>query len=262
MCLCEANAHGFDRLAGLHYTYLETQLHGGKHLALSASKKKGITVKKKIMLLALAVVNAAAVVLPAGASAAENHLTNVNSFSGTISSTTIVSQEEPVITCGDATNINHVTGTVSAGGTTGTMAFDITGCHTSVFGFTAKCRTEGSPLDNTISWSGNFHLITTNLGKSAILITPVHKTVICAGISNTTTTGNLIGTTTKPACGATSNSWTIKFASSGPTQEHKTYTGVNYNLTSQTGTSGAIKETGISWEATMTSPTAATLDCT
>jgi len=216
---------------------------------------------KKMMLLALAVVSAAAFVVPAGASAAENHLTNITSFSGTVGSGTLTAQEEPVITCGDATNINHVTGTVSAGGTTGNISMDFTGCHTSVFGFTAKCRTSGSALDNTISTTGVFHLITTNLSKSAILITPAHTTVVCAGISNTTVTGNLIGTVTSPACGATSNSMTIKFEAAGATQTHKSYTGGTYNLTSQTE-GGAIKEAGLSTTATVNSATAGTLDCT
>jgi len=218
-------------------------------------------IKKKI-LVALAVVSAVAVAIPAAVSATENHWTNVTSFSGTVGSTTMTSAEEPVVTCGDATNIGHVTGTVSAGGTTGTIEVDTTGCHTSVFGFTAKCRTEGSPLDNTVKWSGVFHLITTNLGKSAILVTWAHKTVVCAGISNTTTTGNLIGTVTSPACGATSNSMTIKFEAAGATQTHKSYTGGTYNPTSQTGASGAIKEAGVSWAATVTSSTAGTLHCT
>jgi hypothetical protein len=216
---------------------------------------------KKMMLLALAVVSAAAFALPAGASAAENHLTNVTTFSGTVGAGTLTAQEEPVITCGDATNVNHVNGTVSAGGTTGTLEMDFTGCHTSVFGFTAKCRTEGSALDNTIKSSGTFHLITVN-SSPGILVTPVHTTVICAGISNTTVTGNIIGTVTSPKCGATSNSMTISFGATGATQNHKSYTGGTYNLTSQTGTSGTIKEAGLSSTATTTSPTAGTLDCT
>jgi hypothetical protein len=217
---------------------------------------------KKMMLLALAVISATAFALPAGASAVENHLTKVTSFSGTVNPTSFTAKEEPVMTCGDAANINHVNGTVSAGGTTGNLEMDFTGCHFATFGFTANCRTEGSPFNNTIKWSATFHLITTSLGKSAILITPIHSTVICAGISNITTTGNFIGTVTKPGCGESTNSMAIKFVAAGATQEHKTYTGVNYNLTSQTGTSGTIKEAGISWEPTWTSPTAGTLDCT
>jgi hypothetical protein len=223
---------------------------------------------KKMMLLALAVVSAAAFVLPAGASAQEIHLTNVTSFSGTFDTGTLTAKEEPTITCGETIATggefdkpNHVTGTVNAGGTTGNITLDFTACHTTIFGITAKCHTEGSPADNTISSSGVFHLITFN-SKPAILVTPVHTTVICAGISNTTVTGNVIGTITSPACGVASNSMTIKFEATGPTQTHKSYTGVNYNLTSQTGTSGTIKEAGLANESTTTSATAGTLDCT
>jgi hypothetical protein len=217
---------------------------------------------KKMMLLALAVVSATALALPAGASAIENHLLNVTKFSGTVGAGTLTAAEEPVITCGDATNVNHVNGTVSAGGTTGTLDMDFTGCHTSVFGFTAACKTEGAPLNNTIKTSGIVHFVVLPKVTSAILVTPEHTTIICAGISNTTVTGNLIGTVLKPACGEASNKMTIKFSATGAVQEHKEYTGVKYNLTAQTGTSGAIKEAGLSSEATTEATTVGTLQCT
>jgi hypothetical protein len=215
---------------------------------------------KKMMLLALAVVSAA-FALPAGASAAEVHTTNVTNATATFGATTFTAQEEPVYTCGSVSEPNHTNISYSAGGTTATYEVDLTGCHTSVFGFTAKCRTEGSPLDNTIKSSGMFHLITVN-SKPGILVTPVHTTIVCAGISNFTTTGNIIGTITSPACGASSNSMTFAFQAEGATQTHKSYTGVNYNLTSQTGTSGTIKEAGLAFTVTETSATAGTLDCT
>jgi len=213
---------------------------------------------KKMMLLALAVVSAAAFALPAGASASEIHLTNVASFTGTFGNGTLTAKEEPVITCEGP---NHVTGTVNAGGTTGNMELDFTACHTSIGGFTVKCRTTGSPLDNTIKSAGVFHLITSN-EKPAILVTPEHTTVVCAGISNTTVTGNIIGTITSPACNTASKSMTIKFTATGSSQDDKSYTGLNYNLTSQTGTSGTIKEAGLASESTTESATAGTLDCT
>jgi hypothetical protein len=216
---------------------------------------------KKMMLLALVVASAAAFALPAGASAAENHLTNVTSFSGTVNSGTLAAQEEPTITCGEAANPNHVNGTVSAGGTTGNLEMDFTACHTTIFGITAKCHTESSPLDNTIKSSGVVHFVKLASGPG-VLVTPVHTTVICAGISNTTVTGNILGTITSPKCGEASTSMTISFAATGASQNDKSYTGVNYNLTSQTGTSGTIKEAGLATTSTTTSATAGTLDCT
>jgi hypothetical protein len=215
---------------------------------------------KKMMLLALAVVSAAAFALPAGASASELHLTNVTKFSGTFGAGTLTAAEEPVITCGEAANLNHVTGTVSTGGTTGNIELDFTACHTSVFGFTAACHTEGSAANNTIKTNGVFHFITIN-EKPGVLVTPEPTVIVCAGISNTKVAGNIIGTITSPACGVASTKMTMKFSSSGAVQEHKSYTGVNYNLTSQTGT-GTIKEAGLTSESTTESTSAGTLDCT
>ena len=213
---------------------------------------------KKMMILGLAVVSAVAVAFSAGASAQEIHLTNVTSSVGTFGNSTFTAKEEPVTTCEGP---NHITTTTSTGGTTGTIHIDYTNCHTNVGGFTIKCRTAGSALDNTTTFSGVWHFITFN-EKPAILVTPEHTTVICAGISNDTLTGNIIGTITSPACGVASTKMTIKFSATGPTQEHKSYTGVNYNLTSQTGTGGTIKEAGLASETTIESPTAGTLDCT
>ena len=222
---------------------------------------------KKMMLLALAVVSAAAFALPAGASAQEIHLTNVTSFSGTFGTGTLTAEGEPVITCGEATtaNQNHVTGTVNTGGTTGTIELDFTACHVNIeFLGTIPCHTTGAPLNNTIKSSGTFHLITVNASpneKPAILVTPAATAITCGGLSTVNVAGNVIGTITSPACGVASNSMTIKFSATGPTQAHKAYTGVNYNLTSQTGT-GTIKEAGLVSESTTTSSTAGTLDCT
>jgi len=87
---------------------------------------------KKMMLLALAVVSAAAFAVPAGASAQENHWTNVSSFSSTLDTFTFTSKEEPVLTCGETApenKPNHLTGSASAGGTTGNIALDLTACH-------------------------------------------------------------------------------------------------------------------------------------
>jgi len=227
-------------------------------------KQRKATMSKKMMLLALAVVSAAAFALPAGASAQEIHLTNVSSFSGTFDTSTLTAQEEPVVTCGETspTNApNHVTGTVSAGGTTGNITLDFTACHLGIpiIG-TIPCHTTGAPLNNTIKLSGVFHLITFS-AKPAILVTPVAFTIECGNLTPINVAGNVIGTITSPACGVASNNMTIKFSATGATQEDKTYTGVNYNLTFQTGT-GMVREAGLALESTTTSPSAGTLECT
>jgi hypothetical protein len=100
--------------------------------------------------------------------------------------------------------------------------------------------------------------------RNGILITPEHTTITCAGIGNTiTVTGNLIGTITSPECGQSSTKLTISFNSSnGPTQEHTSYTGVSYHLTSQTTPSGTVKEAGWTAVTTIESTTVGTLDCT
>jgi hypothetical protein len=213
---------------------------------------------KKIMLLALAVASVAMFALPAAASAQEIHLEGVTSFSGTAGEGSLTAESEPVITCASG----DVSGTVSAGGTTGNISLDFTGCHTTVFGITAKCHTNGSPLDNTILSSGVFHFITISSGKPGILVTPVVTTIICAGISNTITGGNIIGTVTSPACGVKSASMTTKFVATGSTQEHSTYTGTTYNLTAKTGESGTVKKAGLVSTGTTTSATEGTLNCT
>jgi hypothetical protein len=215
---------------------------------------------KKMSLLALAVVSAAAFAVPAGASAQEIHWTNVTSFSGTFSALILTAKEESGITCGTAAQQNHITGTVSAGGTTGNYTLDFTECHIVMLGFTLPCHSTGAAVENTIASSGVFHLITIN-EKPGILMTPVATKVECKNTSVINLAGNVIGTITSPACGVASNNMTIKFSATGPTQEHKTYTGVNYNLTSQTGT-GTIKEASQTSETTISSATQGTLDCT
>jgi hypothetical protein len=211
---------------------------------------------KKMMLLTLAVAGMTMFALPAASSAQEIHWEGLSQFTGDATAGTVVSEGEPTTTC----ETGDVTGTVSAGGTTGTISIDLTGCHTTVFGLTAKCHTSGSPLDNTIKMSGTFHLITTTDGP-AMLITFEPVTKICAGISNTITQGNVIGTITSPKCGETSKLMTINFAATSGSQDHKLYTGVNYDLTATT--SGGTAKTA-AWTTLMhiESTTAGTLNCT
>jgi hypothetical protein len=209
---------------------------------------------KKTMLLAFAL--SALIALPSVASAQEIHISGVTTFSGSSGAGTFQASGEPTISCTAGT----ATGSFDAGSTTtGKLTGDATGCTAEFFGIKANCNTSGG-ASGTISSSGAFHLITVN-NKPGILGTPVATTVICAGFSNITVSGNLIGTITSPACGSKSKTLTVATKSSGSTQEDKSYTGVNYNLTTQTG-SGAKVEAGLTGTATLQSATEGTLECT
>jgi hypothetical protein len=226
-------------------------------------QRKVLKMSKKIMLLALAAASVAMFALPPAASALELHLTNVTSFSGSAGAGSLTAEAEPVITC----ESGHVAGTVDPGGTTGTMSLDFTGCHTSVLGITAVCHTTGAPNppNNTINTSGTFHLITVEPEVPAILVTPAVTNIVCAGISNTITGGNVIGTITDTGtsltCNRESTELVTTFKATGSVQEHRTYTGTNYNLTAQTA-GGSAKQAGLVATGKTKSSTIGKLDCT
>ncbi len=115
------------------------------------------------------------------------------------------------------------------------------------------------PVQNNQT-SGTFHIITIN-NKPGVLVTPVNTTIICAGFSNTTVEGNVIGTITSPACGASSRTFTTVFKTFASIQEHLSYTGVEYHLTATTA-GGVPVIPGLTSTATLTSATAGTLECT
>jgi hypothetical protein len=215
---------------------------------------------KKILILALAGVGVVILAVPGAASATEIHLEGITSFSGTAGAGSLAAEGEPTITC----ESGDISGTVSAGGTTGNIELDFTGCHATVFGLTAKCRTSGSALDNTIKTSGAFHLftLTSGSGGPAILVTPVTTTIICAGISNTVVHGSVIGRITSPACGTESTEMTTAFTATGTVQEVRTYDGVTYDLFATTGEGGAAKTAGLNSTGTTKSATKGKLNCT
>jgi hypothetical protein len=210
---------------------------------------------KKTILAALAV-GAALFALPGFASGQEIHLEGVTSFTGTGSASSLAAEKEPTFTC----ESTDVTGAVAAGGTTGTMSLDITGCHTTVFGFTVKCHTSGSPLDNTVRTNASFHFITFN-GQPAVLTTSEVVTLVCAGISNVIISGDSIATITSPKCGQESKELALKFTASGGLQEDRLYTGVEHNLKLRTSEGSQVNAaTAQTW--TLSSPTAGKLNCT
>jgi len=221
---------------------------------------------KKMMLLALAVVSAAFFALPAIASAEEIHLEpgNGEAFEVTGPGGELRAESEPTITCEKTDG----KGNFDVGSsTTGTTELDFTGCHTTIFGFTAKCRSEGSALDNTIATKGTFHLITTETTAKtfvpAILVTPVTTKIVCAGISSVTVTGNVIGTITSPKCGESSKTVGLSFTATGTKQDHIVYTGKEYDLKAYTGSETTNEKTAaLVGTATNTTTNAQKLNCT
>jgi hypothetical protein len=215
---------------------------------------------KKIMLLALAV--AALFALPAAASAQEAHVSGITTFNGHAPSGTLSATGEPTI----SSTTTVVTGSFDAGSTTtGKITLEFTGSTATLFGIKVNCNTVGA-ASGVIKSSGAFHIITTN-NKPAILVTPVPTAIICPGFSISEVGGNIIGTITSPACGASSKTLVTAFSATGSTQNHMEYTGIKYDLTSQTAnssgvTSGSPVTAGLTSTATLTTPTAGTLECT
>ena len=212
---------------------------------------------KKKMLLATVVTSMALFALPSTVSAAEIHFEGATGveFTGHGPASAPTAKNEPTITC----ETGHVQG-VFTSETTGVVHGDITGCHINVLGFTIKCRTAGSALDNTITGQGTFHLITTTDGP-AMLATPEAMTFTCAG-TTITAGGSLITTITSPKCGESSKQATGVSSTTNGIQTHKTYTGKEYYPTARTEGSETVLETGINATATITFTKELKLVCT
>jgi hypothetical protein len=216
---------------------------------------------KKMMLLALAAM--ALFALPSVASAEEIHFTNITTFTGTGPAGFLTAVNEPKI----SSTAVSVTGSFNAGSsTTGEVKLTFSGSTAELLGIKGNCNTVGDST-GIITASGVFHLITTNTGKPGILVTPVTTTIICIGFSRVEVTGKgIIGTITSPACGASSNELKVSFEAEGSTQKHIEYTGVKYDLSADTENSASetlgTVTAALQGSATLTSPTAGTLDCT
>ena len=218
---------------------------------------------KKIMLLALTAVSAALFALPAVASAQEIHFesaTNQN-FTVTGPAGELRASGEPTITCESTDGTGAQTSS-----TTGNLNLDFTGCHINVLGFTVKCRSAGSALDNTIATGGTYHLITwknqAGTAFPAALVTANTTSVVCAG-TTVRVTGDLIGTITSPKCGAKSKSLSISFTATGNTQDHILYTGNPFDLKASTNADHSGEVTAaLVGSATISAPNESTLNCT
>jgi hypothetical protein len=217
---------------------------------------------KKIILVALVAVNATFLALPAFASAQEIHVEPAEAFTVSGLGGEIRAGGEPAVTC---TNTSG-TGKFDAGSTTtGTITRDYTGCHTSVFGFTATCKSEGAATAGTVANGGTFHMITWKNGSGvafpAVLMTTDTTKLICAGISVVTFTGGTISTITSPACGGNSKEFKLSLTATVNTQDHLSYTGSKFDLLLQTG-SGENQTAAIVGTATNAQANLAKLNCT
>ena len=176
-----------------------------------------------MMLLALAAVSAAMFAMPAVASAGAPEI-DVNAgtaITGHGVAGSLAAAGEPTITC-ETTDVSGTTSTK----TTGKLTFDFTGCHIVVLGFTIKCRSAGSALDNTIQVAGEYHTTYLTDAKTVpgISITPGSPTVLC-GSTRVTVTGTILGTLTAPKCGASANQYAFSFTATNGVQDHRHTTG-------------------------------------
>ena len=199
-----------------------------------------------MMLLALVVASAAMFALPAAASAQEIHWEETT---GKLQKFTIAgpagelrAEGKPTITCESTDGEGAQSST-----TTGEITLDFTGCHINVLGFTVKCHSAGSELDNTIETDASYHLITWKNGSGAVfpaaLVTPTTTTVTCQG-TTLYITGEVIGTITSPECGKESKTLGLSFTASGTTQNHMEYTGTKYDLKVSSNSNHTEEKTG------------------
>jgi hypothetical protein len=205
---------------------------------------------KKIMLLALMVVSAAAFALPSMAMAEDEPLhvvpkpTTTSTITGGASNLTDTSGR--VVTCrevnGTATWETSTTGSLSLTFSNNCVAFGIFPC-------------ESIPVSGT-----TFHLVTVPSKAAGILLTHSNPWAkfSCSGQSVEVTGNGLVGTITSPACGSESSTATVKFEGTSGVQKHKKVEGTTteYNLLSN-GVQAAMTAT-----ATINLGNKAKLECT
>ena len=186
---------------------------------------------KKSLLLALAVVSSAMLAVPALASAQTAHIDSTSTFTVTGGASTLNETGGLTLTGTSIEGTGNFTST-----TGGTLSLTFKGVTESIFGTkcgsTGQGHAENSGVVTTTALT--FHLIMLATNKPGILITPnqgVFAHFKCLSIEKTVTGNGIIGTLTAPLCGESNSTATLKFRkSSNGHQEHKLYTGVSYDL--------------------------------
>jgi hypothetical protein len=196
---------------------------------------------KKMTLLAISVVSAAAMALPAVASAGTWHLEPAQN--GTVAGgvTEVESSSGAIITC---TSVSGTSKFDASSTTTGTISLTLHGCKNKP-GF--HCQTAGDPTGTITAPNLPFHLVhlEPNKTKPGILLTPNATSgnfaaFECAGIPHTLAGNGVLGELTSPACNAESTAAMFDFAAGAVQQwTQVTTTGTPYGLTLKVGGAAA-----------------------
>ncbi|HKO37916.1 MAG TPA: hypothetical protein VJU14_06075 [Solirubrobacterales bacterium] len=214
---------------------------------------------KKLMLLALGVVSAATLAIPALASALPAHIDATSTFTVNGGASTLQEKEGAATTGTGISGSGQLTNT-----TTGTLNLTFTGVSAGGIscGSTAQGHTEASKTVTTTPLE--FHLIMIATNRPGVLITPNAQTGIfahyrCFFVEKTLTGPGIIGEIIAPACGVKSKTATVKFRGAGGTQELLTYTGKTYDLHTNSGATASIDIPG---NVTVTAPAERLVSCT
>jgi len=183
---------------------------------------------------------------------------------GLAGASTMAMTGEPTVTCesSDAKG-TRISSTTSEG------ILLMTGCHTTVFGFTVNCTSEGRVKGEILIQASVQHLVylDENHTKVGALATPpasgVFTKFVCAGISSIEVKGNgVLGEVTAPKCGEASKGATVVATATGSTQTYRQVeeTGTFYELKAATN-GGEFKPAGTTWTVKGESTVAGTLTC-
>jgi hypothetical protein len=171
---------------------------------------------------------------------------------------------EPVITCegGDGEG-KRISSTTSEG------TLLMTGCHTTVFGLTVNCTSEGKFKGQIFIQISVQHLVYLDESHTKIgaLATPpasgVFTKFTCGSINTIEVKGNgVLGEVTAPKCGQSSREGTVVARATGSTQEYRQIeeTGTFYEL--KAATSGKeFQSVGTNWTILGKTETLGTLTC-
>jgi hypothetical protein len=212
---------------------------------------------KKLMLLAAGALTALAfAALPAVASAGE--VTADCSSGATCKAEVSGAASALGNTSGETISCTSVTGSASftSGTSTGTSSLTFHGCRETATFFKFSCNSVGQPSQTITTGSLVAHLIYLDDAKTKVglLITNVSVTFTCAGFSDKTVTGNVIGQITNPNCGKASTSHKVKFEQTAHGAQEFTQTtgtGTIFDLTSNNDAGGAYLTSSQKGEGTL-----------
>jgi hypothetical protein len=217
---------------------------------------------KKLMLLAVGALTALAfTALPGAASAGEweHHCTSTAGVAEPCVLSVAGGGAELINDAGERISCTAVSGTGSAvtTGTTGSVKLTFTGCKETVTFFRFSCTSNGTSgvIETNTLTTHNIYIeeATAAATTPGLLLTGVNTTFTCAGFSDKTVTGNIIGHLTNPNCSSATTSMGISFdkhSSIVGTQKYEqvTTTGTVFDLTSgpheADGTTSAQTGTG------------------